>query len=190
MFAGMCLAQASADVVQDGPLWGQILNAVVSVLVVMFLVPWLKRMAEKARAEANEHNQAAAVTLRERVKASALEGAAMIAELRLPKLAEKILTKKGEFTREKIKYELQLWGKDLKMKLIEEFRQSDGIDLLETVGDKVLDDIVRWAADKTSPFKGKETAVALLTESWSNKLVKFGVDWVAQKWLAQPEDAS
>lgn len=183
----MVLAQAAPDVLPDAPLWAQIVYVALSSLVVAFLLPWLKSMAEKARAKASVDGQAAATVLRKRIEASALEGAAEIAEMRLPDLARKILTTKS-WSSEQIKAELRLWGRQLKESLIAEFRQSDGIDLLEVVGDQALDSIVRWAADKTSPFPGKETAQALLLDDWTNKLAKFGVTWVKDHWLKQGEE--
>lgn len=183
----MNLAQAAPDALADAPLWAQAVYAIVTVLIAGFLLPWLKSMAEQARSKANEQNQAAAITLRERIKAAAIEGAGVIAEQRLPALAERILAREQKYTKAEIKNEMRQWGADLKQQLVREFSDSDGINLIEVVGDAALDNIVRWAADSTSPFPGKETATTLLIDDWSNRLVKFGVSWVAQKWLAQDE---
>ena len=44
-----------------------------------------------------------------------------------------------------------------------------------------------YTADKVSPFPGKDTAVTLLQDEWTNRLAKFGTDWVRSKWLGQEE---
>lgn len=180
----MFLAQASEVVgpMEGQPLWAQISYVVLMALVTMFLVPYLKRLAEKARADADASGQSAKDTLLNRLKQLALDQAAVIAERRFPDIAAKLLKKK--MSAEEVKAELRTWGQELKVSLVDYFKR-EGIDLVEVLGDKMLDDVIRWAADKTSPFPGKDTAVTLLVDDWSNKLVKFGVDWVRNHWLEQ-----
>lgn len=179
----MYLAEAATDVIAAAPAWTQIVYAVVTALIAMFLLPYLKRQSEKARAEAESASGDAKGKLVARIKVMALDQAAIIAEQRLPALAQAALDKKLD--KDGIKAELKQWGEILKVNLKEYFRTSDGIDLAVVVGDKALDDIIRWAADNTSPFAGKETAVALLQDDWSNKLVAYGVEWVKNNWLSQ-----
>lgn len=181
----MFLAQAAPiDVLEGQPLWAQIVYATVTALVAMFVLPYLKRLSEKARAEADSSNQGAKETLLFRVKAIAADLAANIAEQRFPVLAAKLATTRLSVV--EIKAEMKTWGIDLRTKLVEYFKR-EGIDLLETVGDSMLDEVVRWAADKVSPFPGKDTAVTLLQDEWTNRLAKFGTDWVRSKWLDQKE---
>lgn len=181
----MFLAQAAPiDVLEGQPLWTQIVYATVTALVAMFVLPYLKRLSEKARAEADSSNQGAKETLLFRVKAIAADLAANIAEQRFPVLAAKLATTRLSVV--EIKAEMKTWGIDLRTKLVEYFKR-EGIDLLETVGDSMLDEVVRWAADKVSPFPGKDTAVTLLQDEWTNRLAKFGTDWVRSKWLGQEE---
>jgi hypothetical protein len=182
----MYLAQAASDVVESAPVWTQIVYAVVTALIGAFVLPYLKRQSEKARAEADAANATAKEKLMARVKSLALDEAYIIAEERLPHIAQKALEKKLD--KDGIKKELRSWGGQLKERLINYFKESDGTDLMVVVGDKILDDIVRWAADKTSPFPGKETAVALLQDDWSNRLVKYGAQWVREHWLSQKGD--
>ena len=179
----MYLAQVATEVVEGQPVWAQIVYLAITGLITMFLLPYLKTLSEKARAEASAADGDSKDKLMSRVKALALDEAYIIAEERLPVLAQKALDKKLD--KDGIKQELRKWGDDLKKRLVTYFKDSDGIDLLVVMGDKILDDIVRWAADKTSPFPGKETAVALLIDNWSNKLVEFGADWVKEHWLKQ-----
>jgi hypothetical protein len=179
----MYLAQAATEVVESAPAWTQIVYAVVTALIGAFVLPYLKRQSEKARAEAEAAGQDAKSKLLARLKEVALDEAYIIAQQRLPNIAGWVLAEKP--TKDELKAELRSWGKELKDKLLAYFKESDGIDLMVVMGDKILDDIVRWAADKTSPFPGKETAVALLQEDWSNRLVNYGADWVKNHWLDQ-----
>lgn len=175
--------------VTDAPLWAQIVYAVATCLVASFLLPYLRRLAEKARAEAEAAAQNSREKLIARLKEVAVDGAYVIAEERFPKIAAWILTNKGSKPSvEDVKSELKSWGNELKDRLVVYFR-NEGIDIVKEVGDAMLDDVVRWAADKTSPFPGKETAVSLLIDDWTNRLVKYGTDWVRDHWLRQKDAA-
>jgi hypothetical protein len=177
------------DAMTDAPIWAQMVYAVVTVLVASFLLPFLRRLAEKARAEAEQAAQNSREKLVARLKEVALDGAYVIAEERFPKIAAWILKNKGSKPSvDDVKNELKSWGSELKDRLVVYFR-NEGIDIVKEVGDAMLDNVVRWAADKTSPFPGKETAVSLLIDDWTNRLMKFGTDWVRDHWLRQKDQS-
>lgn len=183
----MCLAQASGvEGVEGEPFWVQITYVVIMALVTLFVLPWLKRQAERARAEAEASNQTARDMLLTRVKEMASQEAAVIAEQRFPVLAKLIIDsrKTGKLGVEQIKSEMKSWGLGLKNTLVQFFAR-EGTDLVVEVGDQALDGIVRWAADRTSPFPGKDTAVTLMIDDWTDRLAKFGIEWVRDHWLKQ-----
>jgi hypothetical protein len=105
-------------------------------------------------------------------------------EQEMPLLAAQVLTKKLD--KDAIKAKLKVWGAEAKAAAIDYFK-TQGLELVALVGDKYLDDAIRWAADRVSPFPGKETAVALATDKYSNWLVDKGVEWARENWLKQPE---
>jgi flagellar basal body-associated protein FliL len=182
----MFLAQAApVEALEGQPVWAQIVYVLVTALVTMFVLPYLRRLSEKARAEAAISNQSAKNSLLWRVKEVMLDLATNIATKRFPALAAQLVTKKLSVA--EIKAEMKEWGVELRGKTVEYFHR-EGVDLLETVGDRILDDLVRLAADKVSPFPGKDTAVTLLQDEWTNRLAKFGTEWVRSKWLDQEEN--
>lgn len=184
------LAELDLSAVEGEPLWMKILYAALMVLVTSFVLPYLKRINEKARAEAEASNQTTREKLLSRVKSIALDEAYVIAQERFPKIAQWIFTnKEGKPGLQSIKDELRSWGNDLKKHLVEYFK-NEGVDIVGEIGDDYLDQIVRWAADKVSPFPGKETAVQLLVDDWTNKLADYGVDWVRENWLKQTAPAA
>jgi len=179
------LAELDPSALEGQPFWQQVLYAVVVSVVSLFVLPYLKRLNEKARAEAEAANQTIREKLLSRVKSIALDQAYVIGQERFPKIAQWIFTnKEGKPGLQTIKDELRSWGQDLKKHIVAYFK-NEGIDIVGEIGDDYLDQIVRWAADKVSPFPGKETAVQLLTDDWTNKLADFGVDWVRDNWLKQ-----
>ena len=90
-------------------------------------------------------------------------------------------------TKDAIKQELKIWGTELKNDALDYF-QKQGLDLIAILGDAYLDKLIRWAADRVSPFPGKETAAALLEDELSNRLIKWGVDYTRKHWLTVEED--
>jgi len=181
------LAEMDLTAAQGEPLWAQIVYVVLTAIVTSFVLPYLKRLNEKARADAEVSNQSVREKLLSRVKSIALDQAYIIAQEKFPKIAKWIVTNKdGKPGMNTIKDELRSWGSDLKKHIVEYFK-NEGVDIVGEVGDDLLDQVVRWAADKVSPFPGKETAVTLLQDDWTNRLMDFGVDWVRDKWLSQPD---
>ena len=59
--------------------------------------------------------------------------------------------------------------------------------VLAAVGDEFLDKLIERAANEVSPFPGKETAVALLTDNITDLLIEKGVDYVRAKYLSEAE---
>ena len=107
-----------------------------------------------------------------------------IMEQKLPKLLPRILAQ--QMKSDDIKVELHAWGVEARAAAIDYFRVQ-GLDIVALVGDAYLDQALRWAADRVSPFPGSATAVTLAQEEWSNKLVAHGVDWVREHWLKQQD---
>ena len=99
----------------------KILYAVLTLGVTAFLLPYLKRANEKARAEAEVSNQTVREQLLSRVKSIALDQAYVIAQERFPKIAKWIFTNTtpdGKPGIETVKDELRSWGEDLKKHLV------------------------------------------------------------------------
>jgi hypothetical protein len=180
------------EIVQAIPEWLQYVITAISALVTTMLVPFLHRKAEAARLEGVKHVYDANLSRAEqrklvsdRLKSFVLRHAAIFAEQRFPALARKI--KAGGFVGvnkeviiEQIKAEMRVWGADLKKEAIDYFN-GQGIDLVAEIGDKYLDDFVRWAADRVSPFPGRETAVAILQDNATDWLLEKGVDYLRNK---------
>jgi len=173
------LAQAEVDVTD----WKVIVATVLSTLITAFLIPYLKNKASAARATASAQSIQAVGSsiatrevLREELKAFMFDTAASISEKRFPDLARRVA--EGKLTNAKdIKDELKGWGENLKTDAVLAFK-AGGIDLAAELGDVYLDSVVEWAANRVSPFPGKETAVALLQEKASDALIKYGVDYM------------
>jgi anti-sigma28 factor (negative regulator of flagellin synthesis) len=191
---------APADAATSGagtPVWLTGLIAVIGSIVTIFLVPWLRQKANAARAEAEKLKSESIgkqldnkSLLIEQAKAFALDTAASIAEKRFPALQAKITAGELKLDAAMLKDELRSWGAVLKDKIIGHF-DDQGINVITGVGDKYLDELVEWAANKVSPFPGKDTVKALLTE-WDGKALEFlankGVDWVKSR--VETENAS
>lgn len=178
--------------------WVTIVTAVVMGLITVFLLPWLRQQANKARAEAEKaKSESTGAQLSNKdlliaqAKAFALDFAASIAEKRFPALAQKIKDGALKANVDTLKEELRSWGAVLKDKIIEHFKEQ-GVDIVVALGDKYLDDLIEWAANKVSPFPGKDTAKALLTE-WDGKALEFlatkGVEWVKNRVTNENETA-
>lgn len=173
------------DVATGAPWWIQAVYAAVAALVAVFLVPYLKRKADAAKAEASKADLDTKEAFLGSVKAMLLDEAGNIAEQRFPILAEIVKNKK--LAASDVKDELRMWGKDLRERA-RDFFAHQGVDLIAKIGDNRLDSLIRSAADRVSPFPGKDTAVTLLTERWSNKIVERGIDWVRDRFLEDDDE--
>lgn len=100
-------------------------------------------------------------------------------------IAAKVIS--GELkTAAEIKGELYRLGKQLKDKALKQFADKD-LALLGDDVDGILDDMIRFAADRVSPFPGKDTAEAFLTEGVSDNIVNKGISWVRENFLKTEE---
>ena len=180
---------AVAEAVQ-GPLWAQIVYAVITAIIAALLVPYLNnKRKESAAARAAIHISAARTEadagsiLMQDLKDFLLERAFCIAEKDLPEIARKVLL--GDQNEKSVKVLLKGLGTDLKLEAITYFRQKRGLDLLAFVGDKQLDRLIEFVANRASPFPGKTSSVEFLKSNVSNWLVKKGVAAVRKKYLLE-----
>ena len=155
----------------------------VAVVIAGFLLPFLRQKAGESRARAGEIEKKADRTeienrklLEEQVKAYAYDAAGGIVEREYPKIAARVVS--GDLkSADDVKAMLHQFGSDLRAEIVSTF-DDRGYDLAKALGEQSLDRIVEWAANKTSPFPGKDTAVEFLTGRASKWLVEKGVDWV------------
>lgn len=140
-------------------------------VVAFFTIPAFKQWAKTKGKDA-------AIGL---VKTYVLDQAKALVEQEYKNIAAKVLS--GELkTKEAVKKELYRLGEILKGKTKARFSRE-----LPALGDQVdelLDDLIRSAADKVSPFPGRETAAALLEHSVSDALISKGVDWLRENHLS------
>ncbi len=197
MFNGMILLAAAAPAASTGdgdlPMWFQMFMGVLSLVVTAFLLPYLTRKAQAAKAEAEklqaEAGTAAQTTrgiLLKRLEAIALGAAARIAEKEFPKLALQVKTG-GITNKAGVKDILYSWGKQVRDEIIDYFRK-EGIDIIATVGDDYLDNLIAQVANKVSPFPGRETAVHMLQANVTDWLIAHGVSYVKARYAKADED--
>jgi len=188
------VATVATDTASEAPTWLTALMAVIGSILTLFLVPWLRQKANAARAEAESHKADSINTqvstkdmLVEQAKIAAMDLAASLAEKRFPALQAKLAAGTLKADIPTLKAELYGWGAVLKEEIIEHF-DGQGINIVTALGDKYVDKLVVWAADKVSPFPGKDTVTALITE-WDGKAIEWlatkGVDWVKNRVKAE-----
>lgn len=189
LIPGLALAEeaTSSAIPKDAPWWAQLVYAAVTALVGMFAVPYLARKAQaakeerdKLRAEGLANGVQARHILVADLKRFLFDYCSTLLEKRLPKLLPLIVSSKMDSIA--IKEELRAWGQDARAAAVEYF-ETQGLDIVALVGDSFLDQAVRWAADRVSPFPGKETAVQLAEAKYTNWLIDKGVDYVRNQWL-------
>lgn len=181
-------APAVAATSDDIPVWLQTLIALISFAITAFLLPFLKRKTEAAKAEAQrqaaqatEHDINARGILLARLKQFLWGTAGSIAEKKFPELAAKV--RSGNInSKAAIKTELHSWGGTLRSDAMTYFG-NQGIDVVAAVGDDFLDKLIERAANAVSPFPGRDTAKELLQDHATDWLVTHGVDWVRQRYL-------
>jgi hypothetical protein len=179
-------AVASAPVVTSSgepPMYVQIIVGIFGTIFTMFIVPFLRNSSEAAKARLLQHQIDSSKSLLEQkqqildmLQEFALSRAASIGEKRWPILAGKIMHGKMN-EKSEIKEELKEWGEDLKQECLDYF-STQNIDLIKLLGESAIDQAIEFAANKVSPFPGKETAVHLLKDGAAKLLVDHGVDWV------------
>jgi len=177
-------APAAAEKAAEGGTLQTVLMLVVPVLglvITMFLVPWLRKMSQKADAEAQKAGIEKGAALFERVKGYVFRRVSDLIEEEYPKIAADVIA--GTLDKDTIKMRLHAIGAGLKAEATAYFK-AQGVDLIKEMGDDALDKLIRSAANKLSPFPGKETAVVLAETTISNILVNKGVEWATKKFLA------
>jgi len=172
-----------AEAVVEGPLWAQIVYAVITALVAAFLLPYLNSKRQAVAAEIKttmlegiSNEVTARSTLLSEVKIFLLERAACIAEKDFPFIAKEVLS--GKMTVDRVKQCLRGLGQTLKVEALAYFKEKGGWDLIKVIGDKQLDNMIEYVANKVSPFPGKDSAVEFMKENVSNWIVNKGVDAV------------
>ena len=164
--------------------WVSILIAVLATVVVPFITNYLKKAAEAKKAELDvaglDKKQKIAVL----VQAYALERAEAYAERDILTLAKMIAMGEIKDT-EKVKAYLKGLGARLRDDLVVFAKEQFGVDLLAEYGAKLVDGWIESAANRVSPFPGKDTAEALL-KGGANSLVKHGVKRL-QKMVVEEE---
>lgn len=171
----------------DAPWWVQIVYAVVTALVGVVALPYLARKAqaakqevEKLRAEGLANGVQARHILVADLKRFLIDYCSTLLEKRLPNILPKIVS--GQLSAAAIKDILHEWGAWAKA-AAKTYFQEQGLDIVALIGDAYLDQAVRWAADRVSPFPGKETAVQLAETKYTNWIVEKGVDYVRDQWV-------
>lgn len=106
-------------------------------------------------------------------KAYALDAAQAIAEKNFPKLARKVQNGDIKDVND-VKEELYSWGDTLKAELVKYF-EDRGVDIVKALGDKYIDRLIEVAANRVSPFPGKETATMLLKDKVADMIVDKGI---------------
>ncbi len=170
----------------EAPWWAQLVYAVVTALVGMVALPYLARKAqaakqevEKLRAEGLANGVSARHLLVADLKRYLLDYCSTLLEKKLPQLLPVLAS--GKYSIADVKKELREWGQEAKDAAKVYFREQ-GLDIVALVGDTYLDQAVRWAADRISPFPGKETAVQLVEKKYTNWIIEKGVDYVRDQW--------
>lgn len=183
--------EAAITVPPGAPWWAQLIVSLLTLVVLPYLVRYLRAKAEEAKLSAEKVavdtnksliEQRGAIA--ERLKTYLWGTAAAIAEREFPRLATEILAGRLN-SADEIKAQLRRWGGELRVQAIIYFR-NQGIDLVETFGARALDDLIERAANAVSPFPGKETAVALLKDGAADLLLQKGVEWMREKVRAEP----
>lgn len=171
----MLLAEMSATLEQIVTIGVGILSTIVT----LFVVPWLRAKKKEADAVAKRADIDARGRLFARLKGFIFRRADALAQRELPEIAKKVRDGRLK-TRTDIKVELSKLGGDL-FDEAKKYFLNQHIDLAKEVGDDALDKLIRTAADYVNPFPGKETAAMLLEAKVSDMLIERGVVWLRRK---------
>lgn len=172
--------------------WAEAVGIIISTVLTLAIIPAIKqyRASLDAQRQASEALRTETTVDTTRVIVNRLQdyligSASAIAEREFVNLARRVVS--GEVkTPEEVKAELRLWGVLLKSRAVEYF-QHQGVDLRELIGDDAVDRLVERAANAVSPFPGMETSSALLSGRSAEALAAYGVLWVRQAWVDDPE---
>ncbi len=184
-FAAEATVEADAAVAAAAPAWVNIVSTVLMVIVLPFVIRLLRAKEEEAKKktegqiiDSNKSLVEQKGLILERLKAYLWGQAARFAERDIPMIAQRILNG-GLRTKQEVKEELYDLGQRLRFDAIGYFGRQ-GIDLIATIGDKALDELIDRAANAVSPFPGLDSAKTLLQENVSNLLVQRGVEWMKE----------
>lgn len=191
LFLPLSAEEVALTAPPNAPWWAQLIVSLLTLVVLPYLVRYLRAKTEEARKSAelsivdtNKSLIEQRGAIAERLKAYLWGTAAAIAEREFPRLATAILAGRLR-TADDIKGQLRTWGRELRVQAIDYFR-AQGIDLIETFGAQAIDDLIERAANAVSPFPGKETAVALLKDGVADLVLQKGVEWMREKVRTEP----
>lgn len=167
-------AATEVPIAEGAPWWASLIALIITVIVAPFVTNFFKAKADAAKADID----LAKMTKKERMVSSlkvyALERAAAYSEKEMVTISQMIIS--GKLTQvEAIKDYLRKLGKNLKDDLIIFVKDSYGMDLIEEMGNKYVDELIEAVANRVSPFPGKDTAVALL-QGGADKVVRYGIN--------------
>lgn len=171
------LANADAAVVVESasePVgWVSIVITALAAVVVPFITNYLNKAAEAKKAELDCSNLNKKQRIAMAVQAHAYDRAAAFVERDFLVLAKMITT--GEIKdKDKVKDYLRNLGNILRDDLIVFAKEQFGVDILTEYGTKLVNGWIESAANRVSPFPGKDTAESLL-QGGAQRLIKNGV---------------
>lgn len=173
---------AETTVTGAAPWWAELITLALGTVITAFLIPFLKQKAAEAKAKTTSDAVDAKGKLIAQLQEFLFANAANIVEREYPKIAA--LVKAGKITdKDTVKKYLYELGGRLRGDAIVYFG-NQGIDIVKAVGDEYLDRMIEWAANAVSPFPGKESAAAFLTDHVSDWLIEEGTEWVRRKYLS------
>ena len=187
MFLALALSETAVSsanaAVQQPSRWIEIAGVVIGFIITGIIVPLLgKYLASKAalnKASASKEN----ITTKQRIsyilKDFALETCQKFNDKYLPTIARRIKDKEIT-TKKDIKELLYDIGTKARAELVE-FGKREGVDMLKTYGADGIKHIIDYAAAKTSPFPGKDTAIELLEGSGADFIIEKGAAFLGNK---------
>ena len=184
-------APIAAPVVPDGaPWWAQIAVNAIWMILVALLIPllkhWLEKRAENEKAQAKMATSQTALSdistqsvITTELKIYLYEAAQAILEREFLDIVRKVAS--GQLnTPELVKAELYKLGDILHERAVLHFK-SRGVDIIQVVGESYLNALIEQAANKVSPFQGRESSKALLEPGVSNDLLTNGIQPIQVK---------
>lgn len=161
--------------------WKSLLVYIALALIMRYVLPFLKQQAEAAAAKSQAANLDKTTKLLSHMQNFLYVVASTIVEREFPTLAQDVVNGKIK-SPDDAKQVLHGWGDDLKTEVIDYF-QHQGIDLVGSLGEPTIERMVEDAANRVSPFPGKETSKALFEENNALKVLAHGVHGAQVKAL-------
>ena len=149
------------------PYWLQIAISAVVVLCGPFVVPFLKQKAAAAKSANETESYQRYRDLVKDVRGYIDESVERVNNRYLPQLAQEILD--DELGVEEIRDRLYSWGDGLRDEVFTAF-DAMGVNLSSVVDDETMDEWIRTAVDKLSPFGGQNTAQKLANKDAATKI--------------------